>query len=716
MQHAGDPKVSIIVPVYNVEPYLAQCLDALLVQTLHDIEVIALDDGSTDGSLAILESYAARDARLRVISKPNEGYGITMNRGIDEARAAYVGFVESDDWPEPDMFEKLYRLAQSRDCDLVKCDFFDTFEDHETLRRNLAGLPFGRVFDTVDVPKIMLITPSTWAALYRRSFLDDNDIRHRTTPGAAFQDCAFSLKCLFAARRCALLRQPLLHYRRDNPRASMKSADKLFTAAEEFEEARTYFQRAEERRARFAPWERLNEWRNYRWEYERIAEEGHAEFLGRVRAEMLAARGADELDWSVFTTSERIRVETLMDAGVARFMDLYPASFANPALLHDIPAAEADVKVSVVIPAYNDEGYLSRAVRSCLAQSHANVEVVCVDDCSADDTLHVARALATGDARVKVVAQSRNSGEHNARLAGVQQATGDLLLFLDADDELSRNACRQAVHAYRCEPYDILHFAAHIRSDGRAPSDRVCAMTTWLKPSQDVLMGRDIVDSCFVRHEHSHNVWGKAYPTSLVKGAFAQLGEWRADSGVDALEYFAIACNSLVYRSDPTTRAYVYHLGDGLSSLANMGAAEFHRSLQGFRAIEGMRRYLESQGMMEELQGAYDAHRMGQTAFVLQTWLNDVRHDAKEECLRAMLQTWDHDLVIDEACKLGSDALNYVRAIEGESLHLSEGQTWACGYADGMRDARRQMQESLPYKVGCAAALVPRKIQAFRSR
>lgn len=716
MQHASDPKVSIIVPVYNVESYLAQCLDALLAQTLHDIEVIALDDGSTDGSSAILESYAARDARLRVISKPNEGYGITMNRGIDEARAEYVGFVESDDWPEPDMFEKLYHLAQSRDCDLVKCDFFDTFEDHEAPRRNLAGLPFGRVFDTVDFPKIMLITPSTWAALYRRSFLSGNGIRHRTTPGAAFQDCAFSLKCLFAARRCALLNQPLLHYRRDNPNASMKSADKLFTVAEEFEEARAYFQRDDERRARFAIWERLNEWRNFRWEYERIAEESHADFLERVRAEMLAARGAGELDWSVFTVAERIRVETLMDAGVTRFMDLYPTSFVDPALLHDIPTTEVDVKVSVVIPTYNDEDYLSRAVRSCLTQSHANVEVVCIDDCSVDGTLHVAHALAAEDTRVKVVAQPQNSGEHNARLAGVQNATGDLLLFLDADDELSRDACRRAVREYQREPYDILHFAARIRSDGRVPADKVHDMAAWLKPSQDVLMGWSIVDSCFVRHEHGHNVWGKAYPTSLVKEAFAQLGEWRADSGVDALEYFALACNSLVYRSDPATRAYVYHLGDGLSSLANMGAREFYRSLQGFKAIEGMQRYLESQDMMEELRDAYDAHRVGQTAFVLQTWLDDVRPDAKEECLRRMLQTWDHDLVINEACKLGSDALSYVRTIEGDSLRLSEEQAWACGYADGIRDAHRQMQESLSYKVGRAATLIPRKIQALKPR
>ena len=114
------PKVSIIVPVYNMERYLGKCLDALTKQTLVDIEIVAVNDGSTDSSLNILRAYAEKDPRIRIIDKPNSGYGASMNRGIDEARGEYIGIVEPDDYPDLVMFDKLYKAAKKHTCDLVK--------------------------------------------------------------------------------------------------------------------------------------------------------------------------------------------------------------------------------------------------------------------------------------------------------------------------------------------------------------------------------------------------------------------------------------------------------------------------------------------------------------------------------------------------------------------------------------------------------------------
>ena len=105
---SDTPKVSIVVPVYNVEKYLRECLDSLLAQKLKDIEIIVVNDGSTDSSADIAAEYAARDSRVRLISKENEGYGKTMNRGFSEARGEYVGIVESDDFADPHMFKDMY--------------------------------------------------------------------------------------------------------------------------------------------------------------------------------------------------------------------------------------------------------------------------------------------------------------------------------------------------------------------------------------------------------------------------------------------------------------------------------------------------------------------------------------------------------------------------------------------------------------------------------
>ena len=113
------PKVSIIVPVYNVGKYLSKCLDSLINQTLEDIEIICINDGSTDNSLDILKSYRTKDSRIKIIDKPNEGLSITRNLGIHSATGNYIGFIDSDDWIDLDFYEKLYSAITSNDVDIA---------------------------------------------------------------------------------------------------------------------------------------------------------------------------------------------------------------------------------------------------------------------------------------------------------------------------------------------------------------------------------------------------------------------------------------------------------------------------------------------------------------------------------------------------------------------------------------------------------------------
>ena len=126
---SSSVKVSIVVPVYNVEQYLRECLDSLINQTLEDIEIICVNDGSTDGSLSILREYESNDSRVKVIDKPNAGYGQTMNVGMDVASGEYVGVVDSDDCVATDMYERLYQIAKQEDLELIKADFYRYFHD-----------------------------------------------------------------------------------------------------------------------------------------------------------------------------------------------------------------------------------------------------------------------------------------------------------------------------------------------------------------------------------------------------------------------------------------------------------------------------------------------------------------------------------------------------------------------------------------------------------
>lgn len=117
-------KVSIVVPVYNVQKYLRQGLDSIVNQTLQDIEIICVDDGSTDESGKILDEYAAKDGRVKVIHKNNTGYGNSMNIGFTAASGEYIGIVESDDYADPKMFETLYQIASANNLDIVKSGFY----------------------------------------------------------------------------------------------------------------------------------------------------------------------------------------------------------------------------------------------------------------------------------------------------------------------------------------------------------------------------------------------------------------------------------------------------------------------------------------------------------------------------------------------------------------------------------------------------------------
>src|SRR4051812_9727086 len=124
------PKISIIVPVYNVEKYLSRCLDSLLTQTLTDIEVIAINDGSTDSSLNILINYREMDNRLKIIDQLNGGVSSARNAGIKAANGNYIGFVDPDDWIDNEMYENLYQMVQTEQADIVMCSYIREFGTH----------------------------------------------------------------------------------------------------------------------------------------------------------------------------------------------------------------------------------------------------------------------------------------------------------------------------------------------------------------------------------------------------------------------------------------------------------------------------------------------------------------------------------------------------------------------------------------------------------
>ena len=234
-------KVSVLVPVYNAKTYLTQCLDSLSAQTLDDIEFLCIDDGSTDGSGTILEEYASRDARFRVIHKENSGYGASMNLGLRAARGEYIGILESDDFADAQMFASLYAVAEKNRVEMVRSNYY-TFDEAngDVFQELLQGCRYGVICSAKTDMRILQTDTYIWTAIYQKDFLRKYDIWFRETPGAAYQDVAFCMKTLACCPHMVLLRDAYVHYRVDNADASVQRRGKK--KAEQFrDEFRAYW-------------------------------------------------------------------------------------------------------------------------------------------------------------------------------------------------------------------------------------------------------------------------------------------------------------------------------------------------------------------------------------------------------------------------------------------------------------------------------------------
>lgn len=217
------PVVSVIMPVYNAERYLDQALTSVQCQSLYDLEIIGINDGSTDGSLAIMQEHASHDRRIRVVDKPNEGYGATCNRGIDLARGTWIAILEPDDWVEIDTYRGMVAYAEKFDepVDIVKSPYWRIL-DPGTPRERKVNCPYhGRVkpesqpFTIHDPGAVLLLRhhPSIWSALYRKSFLDEFGIRFPRIPGAGWADNPFMMETLIRARSIVFFDKPGYCYR-----------------------------------------------------------------------------------------------------------------------------------------------------------------------------------------------------------------------------------------------------------------------------------------------------------------------------------------------------------------------------------------------------------------------------------------------------------------------------------------------------------------------
>lgn len=231
--------ISVIIPIYNVEKYLAQCLASVQAQTYANLEIICVNDGSTDGSLAILEAHAAQDERITIVDKSNAGYGAACNLGLAGAHGDWISIVEPDDYLEPNTYEMLLAQADALGgnayVDIVRSAYWRVFDGEKgghiasashTQRTSVRAqrIPCaykGRVkpshqpFSIEEGIELLLHHPSIWAAIYRREFLLERGIHFKEVPGAGWADNPFLVASHCAGARLAYVDRAGYCYRED---------------------------------------------------------------------------------------------------------------------------------------------------------------------------------------------------------------------------------------------------------------------------------------------------------------------------------------------------------------------------------------------------------------------------------------------------------------------------------------------------------------------
>ncbi len=257
-------KVSILVPIYNVGKYLDKCLSSIAAQDLQDLEVICLNDGSTDDSSAIAHKFE-KDAGFRVIDKENSGYGKTMNLGLSLAKGEYIGIVESDDFIEPDMFSSMLKIADDTKADVVKSSFWTYANGHDHYEASFINGMYEKVLTPDEVVEVYYRNPSIWSNLYKRSFLEENRIKFFESPGASFQDVAWRVKVFTSADRIVFTDRAFYHYRRDNINASVKTDGKLFCVCDEYDEVERFLSTRDEWDSKYKYLLPYLRWGHYVW-------------------------------------------------------------------------------------------------------------------------------------------------------------------------------------------------------------------------------------------------------------------------------------------------------------------------------------------------------------------------------------------------------------------------------------------------------------------
>lgn len=328
--------------------------------------------------------------------------------------------------------------------------------------------------------------------------------------------------------------------------------------------------------------------------------------------------------------------------------------------------------ISIVVPAYNKEPYIKQCMDSLVNQTLKNIEIIVVDDASTDNTLQILRDYEHKDSRVKIIATEHNCGRHVARKTGVQETSGDYVLFVDADDEIELKACEVLYSYAKNHTLDLLHFGISIHPEGKADEDFAYSYDQMYAQNNGDQTGDNIIKSTFSSdfpHWTPWNVITALFKGDLVRNAFKKTVSTRLSKAEDAYEYFAIVAFAQTLKDLTAFRALKYHIGRGISGRSKISVEKFtveQRSVKdvvsavydfaGDFAKESSMKESSTKSRQQTVEEAAKWFDNRGLKIVKDEFFTRLKVEDFQEAINAVIETWG----LERACSIVLENLVYL--------------------------------------------------------
>lgn len=431
------PALSVVMPVFNVAPFLDTAIRSVLTQDFQDFELIIVDDASTDGGRQVIEMHRSLDDRIKVIALDHNtlgGAGVPSNLGIRAARGKYIGFVDSDDWVTKPAFAKMVELAETHDAELVVGDFRTFDENDRTVSEaydaeRWRSIPLEQVISASSHPALMRLSPVPWRKLYRRDFVQAHQVQY-PEGDYFYEDNPLHWHVLSRAERVVASDEIISYHRMAREGQTMGAFEyKLGAIASHANTTLTSLRGTTVNHREVLFEEFIDYVSRQRWTVKRQTQPAAAKMIQRRLASIYD--GAREAE-------PNAEVPQATVSHFAGYREAYP-----------------DYDLTIVIPVYNSADLIRDTLDSVLKIDGLSYDVLLIDDGSTDSSLEILREYERKHSNVHVFEQ-KNRGAGRARNAVIPLCTGRFTYFLDADDVVDPMALRQAVNKADQDEADLL--------------------------------------------------------------------------------------------------------------------------------------------------------------------------------------------------------------------------------------------------------------------